>query len=188
MKAIQSIGFKKALRFFWYGWFSWLLHVSLPPIRVWLLRLAGASIGKDTVLFDVKFSNLYHYGFKKLNIENRVFLGDEVMLDVRGGVVLEDDVTVSNRVTIVSHSNVGFEDHPLQKKYPTKESLVVIKSGAYIGTGAIILPGVTIGRESIVGAGSVVTRDVPDHVLVAGVPTKIKKKLSIQTNPHLYQV
>lgn len=177
MKALDAIGIGKALRFVWFGWYAWLLHVSLPPVRNGLLRLAGASIGKDTVLFDVIFANLYHYGFKKLTIGDRCFLGDEVMLDVRGGIILQDDVTLSNRTSVVTHINVGYEDHPLQKAYPTKESKVTIKQGAYVGTGAIILPGATIGRESIIGAGAVVTKDVPDKTLVAGVPASVKKRL-----------
>ena len=144
---------------------------------MWLLRLSGASVGWDTVVFDVRFANLYHYGFSRLKIGRRCFLGDEVMLDVRGGLTLEDDVTISNRASLVSHINVGYPDHPLQKIYPTKESRVMIKRGAYIGTGAIILPGVTIGRESVVGAGAVVTKDVPPRTLVVGSPAKAVKKL-----------
>ncbi len=176
-KAIQAIGFTKALRFVWFGWYAGLLHISLPPVRVWLLRLAGATIGQDTVIFDVRFANLYHYGFSRLSIGNRCFLGDEVMLDLRGGITLEDDVTVSNRSNIVTHINVGYADHPLQKAYPTKESRVTVKRGAYIGTAATILPGVTIGSESVVGAGAVVTKDVRSKIVVVGVPAKPIKKV-----------
>jgi len=177
MKALQSIGIGKVLRFVWYAFFAWLLGLSLPPVRVWLLRLGGSKIGPDTVMFDVRFTNLYHYGFRRLIIGSRCFLGDEVMLDVRGGITLEDGVTISNRTTVVSHINVGYPDHPLQRSYPTKESRVVIKKGAYIGTGAIILPGITIGQKSVVGAGAVVTKDVPGGVMVAGVPATFKKKI-----------
>ncbi|MBI4065007.1 acyltransferase [Candidatus Gottesmanbacteria bacterium] len=98
-------------------------------------------------------------------------------MDVRGGITLGDQVTLSNGCFIISHINVGFADHPLQKKYPTKEAPVMIKRGAYIGTGAILLPGVTIGAESVVGAGAVVTKNVPDHVVVVGVPARVFKKI-----------
>lgn len=177
MKALDAIGTAKAVRFIWFGWYGWLLHVSLPPVRNWLLRLAGARIGMDTVLFDVRFVNAYHYGFRRLHIGNRCFIGDEVMLDVRGGITLEDDVTLSNRTSVVTHINVGYDDHPLQTKYPTKESKVMFKQGAYVGTGAIVLPGVIVGRESVVGAGAVVTKSVPEKTLVVGVPAKVIKKL-----------
>lgn len=177
MKAVSAIGYKKAFSFLWYGWLSWLLHISLPPIRVWLMRLAGAKIGTDTVIFDVQFANLYHYGFSRVIIGDRCFVGDQVLLDVRGGVTLSDDVTVSNRTNIVTHINVGYTDHPLQKAYPTKEEAVVLKRGAYIGTNATILPGVTIGEGSVVGAGSVVTKAVPPNTVVVGVPARVLKKI-----------
>lgn len=176
MKALKTIGVGQAMRFVWFQCLGWLIHVSLPPIRTWLLRMSGARVGKDTVLMDVKFVNVHQHGYSRLSVGNRCFIGDGAMLDVRGGITIEDDVTVSNRATIVTHINVGYPDHPLQKIYPMRESAVVIKKGAYVATGAIILAGVMIGKESVVAAGSVVTKSFSDHVLVAGVPARIKKK------------
>ena len=177
MNALRTIGFSKAVRFLWYGMYAWLIHVSLSPVRVVLLRLAGATVGTDTVIMDVRFINLHHYGFKRLTIGNKCFLGDEVSLDVRGGIDLADEVTLSGRVTIVTHINVGYHDHPLQQIYPTREDKVVLKRGCYIGTGAIILPGVMIGKKSVVGAGAVVTKHVADSVMVAGVPAAFIKRI-----------
>lgn len=177
MKALKTIGIGKAVRFVWYIFYAWLVHINLPPVRVWLLRLGGAIVGADSVIFDVRFANLYHFGFTKLIIGRRCFLGDEVMLDVRGGITLEEDVTISNRAMVLSHINVGYPSHPLQKFYPTKDSPVRIKNGSYIGSGAIVLPGVTLGRECVVGAGAVVTKDVPPHAVVVGVPARVVKKI-----------
>ncbi len=177
MKILKTIGFWKAARFVWYSIYGEILRLSLPPVRVWLMRFAGARVGTDTIIFDVRFANLYHYGFSKLVIGNRCFLGDEVMLDVRGGITLGNEVTLSNRTTIVTHINVGYDDHPLQTTYPTKETPVVLKYGVYVGTGAIILPGVTVGEQSVIGAGAVVTKSVPSRVTVAGVPARVIKKL-----------
>ena len=165
------------MRFLWYSWYSWLLHVSLPPLRVFFLRLAGAKIGHDTIILDVVFVNVYHYGFSKVRIGKRCYLGDGVMLDVRGGISLEDDVTLSNRVCIVSHINVGYSEHPLQRYFPTKESKVLLQRGVYVGTAAIILSGVTIGRESVIGAGAVVTKNIPERVVSVGVPAKVVKSI-----------
>lgn len=176
MKAFAAVGYKKITAFLWYSFYAWLIHASLPPVRVWLLRLAGATVGADTVIFDVTFANLYHYGFSRLKIGNRCFLGDEVMLDVRGGITLRDDVTVSNRVNIVSHINVGYSDHPLQSVYPTREAAVVLERGVYVGTAATILSGVTLGNGSVVGAGAVVTKSVPAGHVVVGVPAHFLKK------------
>lgn len=168
-----------AIKFAWYGFFEWLMSWSLPPVRSWILRLLGAKIGKGTVIMNCKFINAYRYGYRKLAIGNRSYIGDDALLDVRGGILLEDYASLGNRVSVITHMNVGFRDHPLQKVYPTSEGRVICKRGSYIATGAILLPNVTIGRESVVAAGAVVRKSVPDHVMVAGVPAKIKKKLRI---------
>lgn len=178
MKAIRSIGLGKSIKFLVYGVLQKLSHlIIIPQVRGFMLRLFGAQIGRDNIIGNVTFENLYHYGLGRLKTGSRCFVGDESLLDVRGGIILEDDVTVSNRTSIITHINVGYADHPLQRRYPTREARVRIKSGAYIGTGATILPGVTIGRESVVGAGAVVRKDVPAGTMVAGVPARIMKRI-----------
>lgn len=162
-------------RFLWFWLVGGMLHISLPPIRAGILRLSGAAIGKESVLMNFSFFNAYHYGFRTLTIGNRCFIGDEVMIDLRGKTTVEDNVMLSNWVNVVTHMNVGFADHPLQKRYPTKESSVHFKRGCYVGFGATILPGVTVGEESVVAAGAVVTKDVPARAMVAGVPAVVKK-------------
>lgn len=177
MEALRTIGIGKALRFLGYTVLGKLLHWCIvPQVRSTVLGIAGARIGGDTVILDASFANLYHHGFGNLILGNRCFIGDEVMLDLRGKIALGDSVTLSNRCSIITHINVGYPDHPLQKVYPTKEDRVTIEQGVYVGTGAIILPGVRVGRESVVGAGAVVTHDVQPHTVVAGVPAKVIKR------------
>jgi maltose O-acetyltransferase len=177
MKALQTIGVAKALRFVWYAIISKILHcVILPQTRVLIMRMCGAKIGSDTIIGNVSLANLYHYGFSRLIIGSKVFIGDECSLDCRGGITIEDDVTLSNRTQIVTHVNVGYADHPLQKKYPTNEKRVTIKCGSYLGTGAIVLPGITIGNEAVIGAGAVVTRNVHAQTVVVGVPARPMRK------------
>lgn len=176
----DSVSWQKAWRFLYFGIYHALLsRVLLPPVRVWLMRLAGATVGTHCVIHNVHFDNLYHYGFSKIRIGNSCFIGDETMMDTRGGITLEDHVTVSNRVSLLTHINVGYPSHPLQVAYPTKEGSVLIKRGAYIGTGAIILPGMTIGEESVVGAGAVVTKDIAARTVVGGVPARVIKKIRV---------
>lgn len=179
MKALETIGFKKALAFVFWEIYRRLLHcwVILPPIRVGLLRLFGAKIGKDSVIMDINLLNLHHWGLGRLSVGRKCFIGDLTTLDVRGKLDLGDFVTLSSGVKIITHITVGYPDHPLIKLYPTREAGVKIENGVYIGTGAIILPGVIIGRESVVAAGAVVTRSVPAQTLVAGVPARQIKKL-----------
>jgi acetyltransferase-like isoleucine patch superfamily enzyme len=178
MNALRTVGVKKALLFVWWELYKGFLRIVVaPPVRVWLLRLAGADIGEDTMILNATLVNLHHHGLTKLHIGRSCYIADDVLLDVRGGIIMGDGVTVSNRCAIVTHINVGYPDHPLQKLYPMRESPVTIQKGAYIGTGAIILPGVIVGERSIVGAGAVVTKPIPARTVAVGVPAKVVKRL-----------
>ncbi len=179
MKALETIGFAKAFRFVWTGLYAAILHICFfPQLRGLLMGIVGVSIGDDSIIYNVSFANLYHYGFIRLTIGKKCFIADNVMLDMRGGITLEDSVTVSEQAAILTHINVGYPDHPLQKFYPTKEARVTLKKGCYVATGAIILPGVTVGEMAVVAAGAVVTHDVASKTVVAGVPAKVIKKIS----------
>lgn len=106
------------------------------------------TIGRDCGINH----NVLILGHSKVEIGNGVILSAGVML-IDSGLVLE------------GYSEVAFPSH--------FDSYVVIKDGAWIGAGAIILPGVTVGTKSVVGAGSVVTRDVPAFAVVAGNPARV---------------
>lgn len=85
-------------------------------------------------------------------------------------VTIEDNVNIGPKAIIVAHDS---SYHCIDPEIPIIAGRVTIKRNAYIGAGAVILPGVTIGEYSIVAAGSVVTKDVPPRAIVAGVPAKI---------------
>jgi len=171
------IPFQKKVLFAWYFLWERIMDISLPPMRVWILRMLGATIGKDVVILHALFVNAYHYGYKTLHVGNRCFIGDDVLLDLRGGITLEDDVTVSARTCVLTHMNVGYKTHPLQYLYPTKEAQVVCERGSYIGANVTILSGVVIGKKSVVGAGAVITKYVKEKTVVAGVPGRVIKNL-----------
>lgn len=85
-----------------------------------------------------------------------------------GGITIEDDVQIGPKVSLIT------ENHPIdpsQRKFLDLKP-IVIKKNAWIGAGAIILPGVTIGENSVVAAGAVVNNDVPENTIVGGVPAK----------------
>lgn len=178
MHAVKQIGLRKAVR---YGVMS-VLHalyrmLLVSPLRVLFLRMAGASIGAAAVIHDVRFYNLYRTGIRGLEIGRRCFLGDEVLIDLADRVVLEDDVTVAARVHVITHLNVGYPAHPLQPHFPSLQSPVRIKRGAFIGANAVILSGVTIGERAFVGASALVCDDVPADAVVAGVPARVIRRL-----------
>ena len=144
----------------------------VPQLRAPWLRLLGARIGRRTVLHDVRFFNLYRRGLAGLDIGEECFLGDECLLDLAEGVRLERQVTLAERVLILTHTNVGYHDHPLQAGFPAMAAPVVIERGSFLGANVTVLPGIRVGEQSFVAAGSVVTADVPPRTLVAGVPAR----------------
>lgn len=178
MKAFKELGITKTLRVVFYTIILSFFPVFLfPPVRVFFLRLLGIPIGRDTIVHDIKLFNWYHKGLKALRIGNYCFLGNEVMLDLADEIVLEDHVTLSNRALVISHTNVGYKDHPLQRYFPKFSKRVLFKKGSFVGAGAIIMPGVTVGEGAVIGAGAVVLKDVPHWSVVAGVPARIIRKI-----------
>ncbi|MBU2544066.1 hypothetical protein KJ618_01185, partial [Patescibacteria group bacterium] len=74
MKALRTIGIKKAVRFVGFQCVAQMLHwMTVPQLRAVLMRLLGARIGGDTIVHDMTFSNLYHYGFSRLTIGRQCF-------------------------------------------------------------------------------------------------------------------
>jgi len=173
VKALGEIGWGRAARF---GFFTLAMvpyRLALfPPLRAPWLRLLGAKVGRRTVLHDVRFFNLYRRGLGGLEVGEECFVGDECLIDLAEGVRLERQVTLAERVLILTHTNVGYRDHPLQAHFPASAAPVVVETGAFLGANVTVLPGVRIGAGSFVAAGSVVTADVPPRTLVAGVPAR----------------
>jgi acetyltransferase-like isoleucine patch superfamily enzyme len=173
LKAVSEVGWGRAARF----GASTLAMVPyrlalFPPLRTAWLRLLGARIGSRVVMHDVRFFNLYRRGLGGLAVGDESFLGDECLLDLAEGIVLGSQVTLAERVLILTHTNVGYRDHPLQKHFPASAAPVRIESGSFVGANATLLPGITVGAGSFVAAGAVVTADVPPRTLVAGVPAR----------------
>jgi acetyltransferase-like isoleucine patch superfamily enzyme len=179
MKAFAELGLRKAARF---GWFTVAMIpyrlLLVPQLRAPWLRLLGARIGGGSILHDVRFFNLYRRGLAGLHIGEDCFLGDECLLDLAEGITLERQVTFAERVLVLTHTNVGYHDHPLQAHFPAMAAPVVIEQGSFVGASATLLPGIRLGARSFVAAGSVVTADVPSGALVAGVPARVVRKVT----------
>ena len=173
MKALAEIGWGKAARFGFYALAMLPYRAALfPQLRAPWLRLLGARVGRRAILHDVRFFNLYRRGLPGLSIGSECFVGDECLFDLAEAIHLEDKVPLAERVVILTHMNVGYADHPLQKHFPSMAAPVTIGAGAFVGANTTILAGVTIGAESFVGAGSVVTENIAPGTLAAGVPAR----------------
>lgn len=150
---------------------------SLPPTRMFdlkrrLLAFAGADLGTNVRLMGLKILGPF-----ELRVGDNTFIGEDTFLvgAIDSRIRIGKDCDISSKVTLVTGT------HELD---PDGEKMagegfgkdIVIGNGVWVGIGATILGGVTIGNRAIIGAGSVVTRDVPDYCVVAGNPAKVIKK------------
>lgn len=106
-----------------------------------------------------------------MKIGNDVFINSNLLAMARGGITIEDGVQIAANVQLISNNHDPYDLSILTCKP------VLIKKAAWIGAGATILPGVCVGKHAIVGAASVVTKDVPDYAVVVGNPAKVIKYL-----------
>lgn len=129
--------------------------------RVWAFAhvLPGAKVGAECNICDHVF------------VENDVVIGDRVT--IKSGVQLWDGVTLEDDVFVGPNATFTNDAFPRSKQYPEKFARTVVRQGASLGANATLLPGVTIGRKAMVGAGAVVTRDVPPMAIVVGNPARI---------------
>lgn len=173
-KALQEIGAGRAARYAFGQLQATLLRSMLlpPQARVVLLRWFGAGVGRDTIVHPLTLINLYRRGLTGLRLGNDCFVGEECLFDLADGITLGDQVTLSARVMVLTHRNVGYRDHPLQADYPAMTGPVRLGSGCFVGAGATILAGVSVGARALVGAGALVHSDVAEGARVAGVPAR----------------
>lgn len=104
-------------------------------------------------------------------IESDVILGNNVT--VKSGVYIWDGTRIEDNVFLGPNATLTNDRMPRSRKYPEKFSGITLKKGCSIGANATILPGITIGENAMVGAGAVVTKDVPADAVVVGNPAKV---------------
>jgi len=143
---------------------------DVKQIRVRLSEIIGTVVDESTTVFAPFHTNFGRF----IRIGKNVFINHACSFLDMGGISIEDDVLIGPKVSLIT------ENHPLDPA--NRKALIckpiVVKRNAWIGAGATILPGVTIGESAVVAAGAVVANDVPSNTVVGGIPAKFIKAIS----------
>jgi len=166
-----------------------ILELTVEESWMWLEGLIGWIPGRSgKLLRGVIYSKLWGFGGKMqieegvvirgcklLKLGRRVNFARGVWINARGGVVMGNDVMIGPGARVISNGHeMASTERPMidQGLYSRP---IKIGDDVWIGANAIVLPGVEIGSHSVVAAGSIVTKDVPSYVVVAGAPARVVK-------------
>lgn len=147
-------------------------HIPFFAVRLsWYRHVLGVNIGKDSSIF----MGCYWYFYRPLGRNPQAMIvGDHTIvnrrctLDGRGGLRLGNNVSISPEVMLITSQHL--KDDP---EFGIEDKPIVVEDYAWVGSRAILLPGVTIGTGAVVAAGAVVSRDVPPYAVVGGIPAKV---------------
>jgi acetyltransferase-like isoleucine patch superfamily enzyme len=160
---------------------TWFLWDLISPFRgkiAVLIRyciLAGRTEKSGTNIYVGRSVTLKNIDL--MSIGDNVSIHDSCYVDALGGLKIGCNVSIAHHTSIITFNHTWL-DASLPIKYnPVEKAIIVIEDDVWVGCGVRIMPGVVIGTRSIIAAGSVVTRDVPPGVIVAGVPAKVIKSI-----------
>ncbi len=144
-------------------------EADIKSIRECVSEIVGNKIDDSTTIFTPFYTN---FG-KFIILGKDVFINHACSFLDMGGITIEDKVLIGPKVNLVTENHLL--DPEDRRTLITKP--IVIKKNAWIGAGATILPGVTIGENAVIAAGAVVSKDVPDNTVVGGIPAKFIKSI-----------
>jgi len=142
----------------------------------------GTSIGRYSKLHCYDNNNNIKYS-PSIKIGNNCMIGQNFSIMSADSVIIQDNVLMASYITIVNENHgMNAEEENFYKRQPLTAAPILIKEGAWIGERCCVLPGVTIGKRSIIGSGSIVTKSVPDYCIAVGNPARIIKKWDFETH------
>lgn len=146
-----------------------LITDDLQEINTVFSELIGKKVDPTFFLIPPFYSD---FG-ENISIGKNVFINHACTFMDRGGITIEDDVLIGPKVNLIT------TNHPVSPaaRRATISNPIHIRKGAWIGVGATILPGVTVGENAIVAAGAVVSKNVPENTIVGGIPAKIIRSI-----------
>jgi acetyltransferase-like isoleucine patch superfamily enzyme len=142
-------------------------------LRYALLKRLMVACGECVAVFE----GVYLYEARKLRVGNNVSIHPMCYINAGGGITIGNDVSIAHATTIMSYSHDYARPDMLIRDAPVIPAPVVIGDNVWIAAGVRIMAGVTIGEHSVVGAGAVVTKDIPPHSIAVGVPARVVKTI-----------
>lgn len=153
-----------------------LLFCIYKKVSVWLFKRQGVDMSLGAYISRKGFSKI---GKGKLILKEHAQINAHCFLLCEDVVTIGRNSTLAYQVTILTSANPNYPYNELKSIYHPLHAPVCIGDNVWIGARSVILPGVKIGNNVVIAAGSVVIRDVPDNVVVAGVPAIIKKQIKL---------
>jgi acetyltransferase-like isoleucine patch superfamily enzyme len=149
-----------------------LTYDDADEIRALFSELIGKKVDEKFLLIPP----FYTTGGDEIRVGQNVFVNQNCTFYDLGGLDIADDVMIGPNVSIITS---GHPVEPLQRRATTIGKPIAIEKNVWIATGAIIIGGVTVGENSVVAAGSVVTKDIPPNTLAGGNPAKVIRQLMV---------
>ena len=143
---------------------------TIEEMRERLSEIIESKIDVSTTVFVPFYTNFGRH----IKLGKNIFINHACTFLDLGGITIEDDVQIGPKVSLITENH---SVDPSQRKHLDLAS-ILIKRNVWIGAGATILPGVTIGENSVVAAGAVVNRDVPANTIVGGIPARTLKTIA----------
>lgn len=157
----------------------WLLFFK--PLRLWFQKRKLVQIGKNSEVRP----------YCTIDGTNNVYIGNNVIIpeytrlitdprDESSKIIIDDSVLFGPNVSVYSTTHIFSNPEMAVKDQPLKNATTRIRSGAWLGINVVVLPGISIGRNSVIGANSVVINDIPDYCLAVGTPAKVIRNLKTE--------